>query len=78
MKWQGETRDQWEARAKAEGIKQFALLPAQMHDGEWVWLESFISRARSNCRGGLWWDNYRMAETMPDINVRPPPPKPKR
>jgi len=80
MKWQGETWDQWEARAKSEGIRWFAMFPAQMHDGQWVWLEWFISKARSNLRGGLFWDNYRIGDTEAQAEKgydRPPPPRPK-
>ena len=77
MECRGETMEQWEARARSLGIKWFALLPAQMHDGRWVWLDWFVSRARPNMRGGLNWDNYRMGEAIPEVfrPMGPPPPK---
>lgn len=83
MQWNGETQDAWETRAKTTGIRVFALVPMQMHNGQWVWLETYVAKAYHNLRGGLNWERYRYSDPALNRHAekhapadRPPAPTP--
>ena len=42
MRWRGETEKQREDRWQ-DGIRVFAIIPVQLDDGDWVWLEWYWS-----------------------------------
>lgn len=78
MVWNGETESQYRARER-DGIIWFALFPAQMHDGQWVWLEWFWSSWVPTHSGRGYWRNGRTQyDAMYRGPLSPPPPKPKR
>lgn len=77
MKWGGETSDQREARMM-KWHRCFLLIPAQMDNGRWVWLETVWRIAEPNCRGGLkirFSDNIERPSDRLGPTSAPPPRK---
>jgi len=76
MQWSGETENQWKTRT-LEWHRAFAVLPTQMDNGKWVWLEPYWIR-RMPVPNGWRWDRQEWAHgimPLPDPPMtRPPPP----
>lgn len=76
MKWAGETDQQWRRRVMS-GFRRFALVPAQMVDGQWVWLEHYWSVALPDFRGGFVFRNgVSIDDAMPSNDTHTFPPRP--
>ena len=66
-------------RLQDDGVRSFALIPAQMHDGTWVWLEWFWSFWVPTHSGrGFWRNGVTKEDARPVYPKAPPPPKPTR
>ena len=75
MRWRGETIEQWKTRA-AKWQRIFALVPHQLHNGNWVWLEP-IEKKLVFMPNDRFESVYRLAGDTFDIHRiadRPPPP----
>jgi hypothetical protein len=48
--------------------RRYALLPVQLRDGRWIWLQHFSTRWRVNMAGVQW------LEVQPEPYEDPPPP----
>ncbi len=79
MRWNGETYEQKTNRLTEEWTVCFALLPKQMHDGGWIWLEQYENLAVHQ-RGSYYRPPYRrmIGDTWNDpLEMgRPPSPSP--
>lgn len=73
MRWRGETEEQRKARER-EGVRRFALLPTQMHDGTWVWLENYWqARKRGVWTGKGGWPFVRALTREEALRLAAPP-----
>lgn len=76
MKWKGETEEQRERRI-SNWHRHFCLLPTQMRDGKWVWLETVWARIRRQPAGSVYWE-YRDCVAEPEEPMTTPPPSPRK
>ena len=87
MIWKGETMDQYEERASEYGIRCFAILPMQMDNGFWVWLDWYWAGMRLGYNNRWWvmaknrvgWVRaIKREDCIYHAPQTPPPPKPHR
>lgn len=77
MRWRGRTFEQWRLDAM-EWHQHYALFPAQMDDGSWIWLEKY-ERRRQPFPNNRWeWVCRPIGSVQfePREYLRPPAPKP--
>lgn len=67
MRWSGETMEQAEQRWY-KGVQRFAVLPTQMMDGSWVWLEKYWAVYEKLPNNGWRW---RCALNLEDAQLPP-------
>lgn len=75
MKWNGETETQRNQR-QAKGVRCIAVLPTQMHDGTWVWLEKYWAGLWFGPNNNRWWVRSLVRDDcVRKVIDRPPPPE---
>lgn len=72
MRWRGETEDQTKKRL-SEWHKHFCLVPTQMPNGDWIWLEHCWRKLLIGMNG-RWCFQYRDGP-YPEFVSTPPPPR---
>ena len=78
MIWKGETMGQYEERASEYGIRCFAILPMQMDNGLWVWLDWYWAGMRFGYNKRWWVRAINREDCIYHGPQTPPPPKPHR
>lgn len=73
MIWSGETYEQAKSRW-SDGVECFALVPRQMADGNWVWLEKYWSAWTPTHSGNGYWYNALTFEGLAYRYPQTPPP----
>lgn len=78
MRWQGETEAQWEQRV-SQWHPHFCLIPRQMPNGGWIWLERIWARRKTDRTFGgaliVEWEFSEEPYVDPPRSAPPPPPK---